>query len=123
MPMTERIFDVAICPRAGDALWEAFVPALPGLRVVGDSDLDAGARLAEAIVPHLAARLKQGLAIPEQPRAGCYLQAHGLVLWQFLCVRLGPLKAGQAAVEVIFPDIETLFDVDVIEGDEWLLDV
>ncbi|WP_353981718.1 hypothetical protein [Salinicola endophyticus] len=123
MPMNERIFDVAIRPRAGDARWEAFAPALPALLAVGESDLDAAARLAETIVPHLAARLQQGLAIPEQPRAGVYLQDHGLVLWQFLCVRLGPLKAGQCAVEVIFPDIETLFDVEVAGGDESLLDV
>ncbi|MCE3027430.1 MULTISPECIES: hypothetical protein [unclassified Salinicola] len=123
MPMNERIFDVAIRPRAGDALWEAFTPALPGLSALGESDLDAAARLADAIVPHLAARLQQGLAIPEQPRAGVYLQEYGLVLWQFLRVHMGPLRAEQSAVEVIFPDIETLFDAEVGDVDESLLDV
>lgn len=122
--MREFVFDVAIRPVARGDLrltrqrWEALVPALPGLRAEAVSDIKAFERLKRMILPFLARRLASGQAVPRQEGAGQYLGEYGLVFWQFLCVRLGPLRAGDIAVEAIFPDIDELMtrlDDSVVE--------
>ncbi|WP_110658099.1 hypothetical protein [Salinicola halimionae] len=107
--MQEFIFDVAIRPKfSSPQRWEALMPALPGLTAEAASDMAAFEQLHDRIIPYLARRLAGGEGVPQQSRTGQYLGNYGLVFWQFLCVRLGPLRAGQAAVEPIFPDIDEL---------------
>lgn len=112
--MQEFVFDVAIRPvtrcgsRRSAPRWEALVPALPGLRAEAAGDIKAFKRLQKMVTPFLARRLANGEAIPLQPQAGQYLGDYGLVFWQFLRVHLGPLRAGEVAVEAIFPDIDEL---------------
>jgi hypothetical protein len=36
------------------------------------------------------------------------MSRYGLVFWQFLCIRLGPLRSGLLAIEPIVPDIDEL---------------
>jgi|GEM_PF-2456550 len=107
--MQEFIFDVVIRPKfSSPRRWQALVPALPGLTVDAPSDMEAFEQLRDQIIPYLARRLARGAGVPRQSRAGQYLGSYGLVFWQFLSVRLGPLKAGQVAIEPIFPDIDEL---------------
>ncbi|MGQ7242304.1 hypothetical protein ACUN9V_02455 [Salinicola sp. V024] len=70
--------------------------------------MEAFEQLLDQILPHLARRLARGEGVPRQSRVGQYVGSYGLVFWQFLSVRLGPLKAGQIAIEPIFPDIGEL---------------
>jgi len=107
--MREFVFDVAIRPAAqADGRWEAFAPALPGFLVTGDGDIQAFDAFKASIIAHLATRLETGQGIPEQGFVGRYLSDYGLIFWQFLRIRLGPRRTGQAAVEPIFPDIDEL---------------
>ncbi|GHB23673.1 type II toxin-antitoxin system HicB family antitoxin [Salinicola rhizosphaerae] len=104
--MRELIYDVAIRPR-GDG-WQALVPALPGVAGEGATDIEAFEQVKPLVMPYLAARIANGEAVARQTRAGEYLGEYGLVFWQFLKIRLGPLRPGQSAVEPIFPDIHEL---------------
>ncbi|WP_110635596.1 hypothetical protein [Salinicola salarius] len=108
--MQEFVFDVAIRPAAGSSRqrWEALVPALPGLTAEASTDMKAFERLQDVIIPFLAQRLAKGEGVPLQSRIGHYMSRYGLVFWQFLCIRLGPLRSGQLAIEPIFPDIDEL---------------
>ncbi|MGM8850196.1 hypothetical protein ACS8E6_06775 [Salinicola halophyticus] len=107
--MQEFVFDVVIRPKfSSPRCWEALVPALPGLTTESPSDMEAFEQLQDQILPHLARRLARGEGVPRQSRVGQYVGSYGLVFWQFLSVRLGPLKAGQIAIEPIFPDIGEL---------------
>jgi len=84
------------------------VPALPGLTAEAPTDMEAFERLQNLVIPFLAQRLARGEGVPRQSRVGHYMSRYGLVFWQFLCVRLGPLRSGQLAIEPIFPDIDEL---------------
>ncbi|WP_251978542.1 hypothetical protein [Salinicola avicenniae] len=107
--MRELIFDVAIRPTSDvPRLWEALVPALPGLSVVAESDLLAFDRLQALMMTHLSDRLMAGLGVPAQARIGQYLGDYGLVFWQFLRVKLGPGCGSSREVEPVFPDIDEL---------------
>ncbi|MDF3919133.1 hypothetical protein P3W43_09700 [Salinicola salarius] len=108
--MQEFVFDVAIRPAAGSSRqrWEALVPALPGLTAEASTDMEAFERLQDVVIPFLAQRLAKGKGVPLQSRVGHYMSRYGLVFWQFLCIRLGPLRSGQLAIEPIFPDIDEL---------------
>lgn len=117
--MQEFFFDVVIRPAGSSRKhWEALVPALPGLRVEAPSDMEVFERLQELIVPFLARQLANGESVPRQSRVGHYMGRYGLVFWQFLWVRLGPLRSGQSVIEPFFPDIDELLmhlDGDVVE--------
>lgn len=107
--MREFFFDVLIRPKGPSRQhWEALVPALPGLAAEAATDMEAFERLQGLVIPFLAERLAKGESVPQQSRIGDYMSRYGLVFWQFLCVRLGPLRSNQSMVEAVFPDIEEL---------------
>jgi hypothetical protein len=107
--MQDFVFDVVIRPKfSSPRRWEALVPALPGLTTEAPSDLEAFEQIQGQVLPYLSRRLARGEGVPRQSRVGQYFGSYGLVFWQFLSVRLGPLKAGQVAIEPIFPDIDEL---------------
>lgn len=90
--------------------WEAFAPDLPGFRQVAATELEAMALARARILDHLLELMASGQEIPEPQPTGHYLDkdeyTQKLVMWQFLRVNLGPRRAGEPAVEVVFPDIE-----------------
>jgi predicted RNase H-like HicB family nuclease len=49
-----------------DSGWNAYVPALPGIDVSGDTRIETDQLLSEAIANHLDEMRRDGLPIPEQ---------------------------------------------------------